>query len=574
MPKSELEEFAQIASDWFWQTDANHRFVYLSERFETVTGIPITAAIGRNRLAMAAERQNDPAWRRQMRDLQEHRAFRDWVYEGVNPITGERYWIRSSGTPQFDPNGVFIGFIGAASDITDEVKMRLALENANERLATQNHELKAAAQHIAHQANHDALTGLPNRRSFEDHIAKLAAGQAQVAILHVDLDRFKQINDTMGHAAGDAALRHAAHVLQNISTCKTFVARIGGDEFVVLCHCPSVAADAAAEIVSALGEPALIDGTLTRLGASVGYTRSPHRAWSPNELLIDADLALYEAKREGRNCARVFTTEMRERAVAERRTADDIVDGLRNGAFFPVFQPQFDPRTREIVGLEALARWRHPTRGLLTPDQFLPIAEELKLVGELDRTILEQALRAGQFLQARLGVAPRIAVNVSAQRLMDPRLIDDVDALASLRSGPLSFELLETIFFEEMADNVSEAFDALRARGIELEVDDFGSGRASISSMLKVQPDRMKICHSLIRPALDSEQQRRLVEAILQIGRVMDIKVVGEGVETEEHVRFMNSLGCEIVQGFAFSRPVPLDDVVALLERQRDICAA
>jgi EAL domain-containing protein (putative c-di-GMP-specific phosphodiesterase class I) len=233
---------------------------------------------------------------------------------------------------------------------------------------------------------------------------------------------------------------------------------------------------------------------------------------------------------------------------------------LERGEFTPFYQPQFDARTHQIVGVEALARWRHPTRGVVAPAEFIAPAEELAVIGAIDRAVLEQALAQFRSWRTRGFRLPRFSVNVSLRRLHDDDLLRELRSL-NIEPGILSFELVESIYLDERDDRFSRTIDQLKALGVDIEIDDFGTGYASIVSLTKIKPRRLKIDRQLVTPIVRSESQRRLVQSIVEIGRSLDIEIIAEGVETMEHARLLRDIGCNILQGFAFAKPMSGEDL-------------
>ena len=473
---------------------------------------------------------------------------------------GEIRHVRARAAPYVDANGV-PRLVGANWDVTEDVHLQQELQRARDMEEARNQELEEAKARIEHTALHDHLTGLPNRR-FLDATLEAAAGRAmagdeRIAILHIDLDRFKEINDTLGHLAGDRMLIHAAAVLRRYAGPDDFVARIGGDEFVFLAA-GGGGRDLAAlaeNIVTAMREPVTFDGHICRFGASVGIATAAGTEIDGKQLLVNADLALYRAKNKGRSRHEFFSQEIQAQIIANKKTADDILTALERGEFTAFYQPQFDARTLDVVGVETLARWRHPERGLLTPDAFLKIADDLNVVAAIDRLVLERALAEFAGWQ-RAGVKiPKLSANVSSRRLHDPDLAASLKALAP-PAGTLSFELLESIFLDDCDRTVLDNLAEMRRLGIDIEIDDFGTGHASIVSLLKLRPRRLKIDRQLVKPITRSPALRRLVGTIIEIGRSLDIEVVGEGVETAAHAIVLRDLGCDILQGYALARPM------------------
>ncbi|AYD01761.1 EAL domain-containing protein [Neorhizobium sp. NCHU2750] len=482
---------------------------------------------------------------------------------------GEIRHIRANGRVYRAP-GRGMRVIGANWDVTNDMLLQAELLNARLRTEEQNAELRATRRTLEHQSLHDALTGLPNRRFLDQFMEARAATDAgqPLAFIHVDLDRFKEVNDTLGHAAGDEVLRQTTTRLLDLIVHDEFAARVGGDEFVVITSGPNIerrARELAQAIVIALGRPIDIDGHKCRVGCSAGIACQTKATEEPRLLLVNADIALYEAKKRGRNRLEFFSDELRMAAVLRKTTSDEFLTALEHDQIVPFFQPQFDAMTLDIVGVEALARWRHPERGILAPDSFLDIAESLNRAADLDAIILEKALSQSARWKA-LGLSvPHLSVNISAQRLKDRRLFESIEKL-DFKPGHLAFELLESISFDGTDETLRTAITQLKALGIDIEIDDFGTGHASIVSLIELGPKRLKIDRKLIAPLESSPSQRRLVASIIEIGRSQDIQIVAEGVETDAHIGILQNLGCNVLQGYAFSKPLPASDFITFVE--------
>ncbi len=474
---------------------------------------------------------------------------------------GEVRHIRAIGSVYSDPEST-PKIVGVNWDVTADVLLAEDLRRAKTLTEARNAELEAAKARIEHTSLHDFLTGLPNRRFLEERLERIAvrcAGSGETAaLLHIDLDRFKQINDTLGHAAGDAMLVHASALMAGRLAGEEVISRIGGDEFVIAITGPDAAARAsalAAEIVEAMRQPVEYDGQPCRFGVSIGVACDSGAQVSRERLLINADLALYRAKSRGRNRFEFFSETLQSEVIETKRVADEILSGLERGEFRPWYQPQFDARSLRLVGVEALARWHHPEEGVLPPDRFLRIAEDLNVVSAIDRTVLEAALAdLARWESAGLGV-PRVSVNVSLRRLNDEGLIAHLGSL-DIRPGTLSFELVESIYLDDGDDLVNANLDHIRDLGIGIEIDDFGTGYASIVSLMRLDPDRLKIDRQLVTPIAESPSQRQLVKSIVDIGKALGIEVLAEGVETMEQARILRDLGCDVLQGYVFSLPL------------------
>lgn len=483
---------------------------------------------------------------------------------------GSTHYIRSRTLPFIDGDG-HRKMVGANWDITADLELRKELERAKTLAEARNRDLEQAKARIEHIALHDHLTDLPNRRYLDEMLESLdsegRADKGGLAILHIDLDRFKQINDTLGHNAGDAMLKHAARILRDNVRGGDFVARIGGDEFVFVARFDGnqrTLTALAERLISELRKPVAYNGQDCRFGASIGIACDRTGTVEPRQLLLNADIALYNAKNSGRSRYAFFSRDSHSRMVDSKRIADDILRGLEQNEFLPFYQFQFDAKTLDVSGAETLARWRHPEHGILTPDKFLAVAEDIGVVGEIDGLILERAL-ADMARWEKLGLSiPKISVNVSSRRLHDPALKKKLSAL-DFDPGTVSFELLESIFLDDNDDQAIDNLRHLKKMGIDLEIDDFGTGHASIVSLLRLSPKTLKIDRELVQTVPGSRSRRNLVGSIIDIGRSLGIRVVAEGVETPDHVRILRGLGCDVLQGFGLAVPMPFEDTATFL---------
>ena len=476
-------------------------------------------------------------------------------------LTSGRYYLDAGHAPKL---------LGVDRDITDDVQSASELSQAKELAEQRNVALEAARASMEHNALHDALTGLPNRRYLDETLAEFSKMNSGGALLHIDLDRFKQINDTLGHAAGDAMLVHAAKVLRNNVAQKDFVARVGGDEFVVFVGEDKSSDDLAAmarRIVAIMSEPVTYMTHECRFGVSVGVVSEKGPLIDTKQMLVNADIALYRAKANGRNRVEFFTDALQSEIVTTKHRADEILVGLEQSQFFAHYQPQFDVHSFDIVGVEALARWRHPNEGVLLPDAFLKIAEDLAVVANVDKLVLEQSAAHLKRWRERGISIPKVSVNVSSRRLRDEALVASLAELDYL-PGTISFELLESIFLDESDEIVNWNIDQIKEMGIGIDIDDFGTGHASIVGLLNLSPQRLKIDRQLIDPIARSKQQRNLVKSIIEIGKSLGIHVVAEGVETMEQVMILQDLGCDTIQGYVFAHPMDVMNLEKFVKAQ------
>lgn len=469
--------------------------------------------------------------------------------------------------------------VGVNWDVTADAEMNNDLKRAKSQMEERNEQLMRAKSRIEHLALHDSLTGIPNRRYLDSYLTELknkgASETSHCALLIVDLDRFKQINDTFGHATGDALLIHVSQILKTCICSTDFVARVGGDEFVIVSNSscePNYLENLANSIIDKMSTPFVHDGSECRFGVSIGMSHCGSANTDVSQLLINADLALYRAKNLGRNRYEFFSKELHSRSINNKRKADDIQRGIELNEFIPFYQPQIDAKTRSVVGVEALARWAHPEHGILNPVAFLEIAEEINVTSLIDNSILNRTLEDfGRWSKMGLQI-PRASVNVSLQRLHDEELVKSLNKL-QITPGTLSFELVESIFLDETDDVIVDNIDRIKDMGIDIEIDDFGTGHASIVSLLKLEPARLKIDRQLVIPAINSNASRRLLQSIIEIGHSLNIEVVAEGVETAEHADLLQKLGCDILQGFVFARPMPSSELEKFLSSNYKLSA-
>ncbi|OLP60966.1 histidine kinase [Xaviernesmea oryzae] len=477
--------------------------------------------------------------------------------------------IRSIGSCFTDAKGQQ-KVVGVNWDISADVAKTQSLEEARRLAEERNREIEAARHRMEFNALHDPLTGLPNRRFLDQRLNALTPCGTPISVFHLDLDRFKDINDTLGHAAGDEVLRHAADTLRARIRPGDFVARIGGDEFVVIAandSLPDEGKALAAGIIEAMRTPVPYRGHECRIGASIGIARQSSDEETAAQLLVNADIALYEAKRSGRDRYQFFTPALRAAALKTKKTGDEILRALERGEIIAYFQPQFSPVSLDIIGVEALARWQHPTRGLLAPAAFLETAEAIGVVAKIDDRVLDCGLEVLRLWDEAGLAIPKLSVNLSHDRLNDQALPERLEA-RQLPRGRLSFELLESISFDETDSRILSNIERIRDLGIDLEIDDFGSGYASITSLLKLKPSRLKIDRQLVMPILSSNRQLRLVSSIIDIGRALGIDVIAEGVETRNHADVLRALGAHALQGYAFARPMSAEMLVDFASRK------
>jgi diguanylate cyclase (GGDEF)-like protein/PAS domain S-box-containing protein len=465
--------------------------------------------------------------------------------------------------------------VGLNWDVTEDYTRAAELQTAKLLAEQRAEELEAARLKMEYGALHDALTGLPNRRQLDKKLDSIGGrGRVKlaerVAILHVDLDRFKEINDSLGHLAGDVTLQRAANILRDCAPQRALVSRAGGDEFIVIIDgAPNDESlgRIAGDIIGRMQEPIFYAGQECSFGASIGIAVATVGSLNGRQLLQKSDLALYQAKEQGRNRYCFFTAEMDTQANARKNFADDIRSGIEGKAFFPIYQPQFDAKSLDIIGVEVLARWQHPTRGVLTPVDFMQVAQELNVLGRIDEMVISRAsLDVSAWRQAGVGIK-RLAFNLAPEQLANPRITELLHA-SNFSGVKIAIDLQTT---SDVVDGGAAAVNnlaALRGQGVELEVADFGCGRASIDMLMELRPERLKVATSLLKDIQISVEQRRLGNAIVSMGKALGIEVMAVGVERPDHVGIFRNLGCDVLQGYGLAVPMVADVLTAFVKKQ------
>ncbi|MGH8201549.1 MAG: putative bifunctional diguanylate cyclase/phosphodiesterase [Steroidobacteraceae bacterium] len=444
------------------------------------------------------------------------------------------------------------------------------LENV---VAARTEKLEAANRQLRHLATHDALTGLPNRVLLDDRLAQAVAhanrdGQPFAALV-VDLDRFKLINDSLGHRAGDAVLDEISRRLSSVVRDIDTVARTGGDEFIVVISPSGVPEDALAvahRAREALRAPMLVSGVELHVTCSIGIAYYPTDASSADSLVARADAAMYCAKQRGRNNVQCFAQGMDSVTLGRVNMESDLHAALKARQFELHYQPKPDTQSGDVYSAEALIRWRHPQRGLIAPEEFIPLAEECGLINEIGAWVLREACRQCAEWQRNGLPAFRVAVNVAATQFRRGDLLDVVRGAlegAGLEARFLEIELTESAVMTNPEES-AVILEQLSRMGVLVSVDDFGTGYSSISYLRRFPIDKLKIDRSFVRD-LDCEVDASIVQAIISLAHSLKLKVVAEGVETPGQLQFLRSLGCDQYQGFHFSPPLPAREFAELL---------
>jgi diguanylate cyclase (GGDEF)-like protein/PAS domain S-box-containing protein len=434
---------------------------------------------------------------------------------------------------------------------------------------------RAMALQMAHSAQHDFLTGLPNRMLVEDRIAQstILAGRhlAKLAVLFLDLDGFKHINDSLGHAIGDKLLKSVAGRLVDCVRASDTVSRQGGDEFVVLLSEVAQADDAAISarrILMMLTAPHSIDGRDLHVTASIGVSVYPDDGLDAETLIKNADTAMYQAKENGRQGYQFFKPTMNVRAVERQSIEESLRRALERQEFALHYQPKINLKTGAITGAEALIRWTHPTQGSIPPGKFIPVAEDCGLILRIGNWALHEACKQARIWENAGLPAATMAVNISAMEFRDEHFLEGVFAIlreTGLDPRSLELELTEGVLMKR-AESTETILESLRASGVRLAIDDFGTGYSSLSYLRKFPIDALKIDQSFVRQITTAPDDTTIVTAMISMGRSLKLRVVAEGVETQEELAFLQAHECDEAQGYYFSRPVPPDQFASLLK--------
>ncbi len=545
-----LNEFEANGSDWLIEVDAEGRLTHVSPRLADVARRPREALLGVPLLKLLGDERRGKgrsAVKALTNSFVARRAFRDITIPVA--VGDDTRWWSLSGTPKLDSFGNFAGYRGVGRDVT---------------------EMRRSHERIAQLARFDPLTGLANRalfrESLDEALARAERMARKCALLFVDLDRFKGVNDSLGHSAGDRLLREVGERLRVAVAGGATIARLGGDEFAVLLPDASERrAEAVARgIVAAMARPFAIDDQPVSIGASVGYAIGPGDGATADKLLKSADLALYEVKSNGRGAACRFEPAIALRADDRRALEADLGQALARGELALAFQPVVEAADERIVGFEALLRWFHPTRGRIAPDSFIPIAEDTGLIIPIGHWVIATACQWA----ARWPDDIRIAVNLSPAQIDDPELIEVVAAaLADNAIAPdrLELEITESLFLNEKAETI-EKLAALKALGVRFALDDFGTGYSSLGYLHKAAFSRIKIDRSFVaRANQPGGEANAIIQAIVNLAQSLDMATTAEGTETRAEFETCRALGCEQVQGYLFGRPMPPEEATALV---------
>jgi diguanylate cyclase (GGDEF)-like protein/PAS domain S-box-containing protein len=551
--EARFKALTELTADWYWEQDAQFRFTRFEGRSCDEFFHP-PAIVGKRRWELPGEPPGG-SWDAHIATLNARQSFRKFEYARIDPATGRRVWLSVSGEPRFDRNGTFQGYRGVTADVTARKEAELKLEQL---------------------ARYDELTGLANRHLLAERIQQGIAlahrESCHCAVLFIDLDRVRRVNNTLGHVAGDALITEIARRIVGRVRETDTVGRRGGDEFIVVLPMipePAAAAHVAKGILQAISEPLLMNQAQLHVTASIGISVYPDDGEDQRALIQHADAAMYFTKAHGRNGYHFYTPSMHERVNSRLGIEARLRAALERDQFELVYQPQISIATGRITCFEALLRWNDPGHGLLLPGSFIDIAEETGLILQIGTWVLNEACRAAQSWSLAADEAPPVAVNISALQFQQadlPELARSVLERTGLPPHRLELEVTETSLMRD-STAVLDVLGQLRRSGIAIAVDDFGSGYSSLGYLKRFPIDKLKIDQTFIAGCTDAENDAAITTAIIALGKALNLKVVAEGVETQAQLDFLRGRGCEIAQGFLLAEPLSAGEAAELVTR-------
>ena len=553
-----LSDFEQTGQGWFWETDRRGVITYITTSTCSALGRDAVSCIGKPFTDLFILEATERAGERTLTfNLSTRSSFQELAVRAATKYDEERWWS-INGLPVYDNYNNFQGFRGSGSDLTER---------------------RRSEEKVTRLAHYDSLTGLANRLQISQLLEKVltarSVDQRACAVFLIDLDRFKQVNDTLGHPAGDALLTQVSQRLERVINRTGRVGRLGGDEFQVVIpghHQQGPLAQLAGQIIEALSQPYSIDGSRVVIGASMGIARSPENGVTAEALIRNADLALYAAKDNGRGRHHFYAADLHSDAEERRQLEQDLRDAIATGGLELYYQPVVSTTTEKISGFEALLRWNHPTRGFLSPTKFIPIAEDAGLIAPIG----EWALRTACMAMAKWPDNVRVAVNVSPLQFANPQLPSIVtSALAAAQVAPqrLELEITESVFLND-SEGTDAMFLALDRIGVRLALDDFGTGYSSLGYLKKAPFDKIKIDQGFVHGAtIHGSRNGAIISSIVNLAEALGMETTAEGVETMDELNLVRALGCSHVQGYIYAKPLTCVDATALLARGLSVVA-
>ena len=549
-----LREFDDSGGDWMWQTDASKCLTHVSPRFAYALGVEVGALEAKPLLQiLAGESWQAGNFTAGLRELAERLKRRESFSDLILPVAigGESHWWELSASPRYDDRGAFLGFRGVGSDVTAQ---------------------RRSADKINHMARFDTLTGLPNRlqvtEALGEAMAEAERWRGRCAFLMIDLDRFKAVNDTLGHPIGDRLLTRVAERLSSVIGERDICGRLGGDEFAVVVRDASdasVLTRLAGNIIDTLSKPYEVDQHTLYIGASVGSAIGPRDGRSLEMLIRSADLALYRSKDDGGGAHNPYEPKLHQHAEERRVLEMALRKALERDEFEIHYQPVVSAEGGLVEGFEALLRWTNPELGSISPARFVPVAEDARLIGPIGEWVLRSACREAMNWPDTV----RVAVNVSAEQLNEPNFVTSViSALSHSRLAPhrLELEVTESVFMREGTGAVS-VLEQLLGLGIKLALDDFGTGYSSLGYLSKTRFSTIKIDRTFVQGAAkDVPEALAIIRAVVAMADSLGMSTTAEGVETDGEYQLVRRLGCRKVQGYLFGRPMPAANALALFD--------
>lgn len=550
-----FRSIVETTAEWIWAMTPEATITYSNPAVEQILGFPPQEVVGKNLRELVPSEYHERLEQVLAAFVRERRGWTGLEIKMQHRDGSHRY-LESNGVPFFDAAGKLAGFRGADRDITER---------------------RQTEERMRYQAYHDALTDLPNRMLFHDRlmmaIAHARRKQHGLAVMFLDLDNFKVINDTLGHRVGDVLLRSMAARLLSVVRSDDSIARVGGDEFTILLPSigdPRLAEEKARRIIEAVAEPFMIEGRQLYVTTSIGISLYPQHGSDPETLLKNADNAMYRAKDSGRNGYQIFNDEMQERTLQRLSLEMKLRRAIENEEFELHFQPVYDANSKEIVSVEALIRWNDPERGVVFPDAFIPVAEETRLIVPIGMWVLRTACRQAKAWHDA-GMPVRVAVNISAIQLRRSEFVHDVAAIVSevgLDPSLLELEVTESIAMEN-AESTAAMLRELRVLGIRIAIDDFGTGQTSLVYLTRFPIDTLKVDRAFVRDVTTDAADAVVVSAVLALAKSLRLTVAAEGVETADQLAFLQERSCDLLQGYYFARPQNAAAVTGLIAAQR-----
>jgi len=566
----------QGANDGLWDWSIRSHTAYFSPRWKTMLGFQDWEISELPREWRKRIHRDD--LRKVLLQIRSHLQGKTPTYESIHRVQhqdGHYLWVLDRGRAIFDENGEAIRMVGTQVDITEHKQLEEKIKSANIKLKHEIKERVHAQEELAHLAKHDPLTNLPNRILFYEQLQK-AIRRAEleddaIAVLLVDLDNFKQVNDTLGHPAGDRLLVDVSNRLNSIVNKNYFLSRFGGDEFVVIlegCSDNFIIDAYAKEIIDLMSQPFRLDDQEIRIGCSIGVTLFPDDGNEPDQLIRDADIAMYHAKDQGRNMFQYFTEEM-DQNITEKATLRNMLHGALDRNEFEVhYQPQVEVKTGRVTGLEALLRWYPEISESVSPDKFVPLLEESGLIAEVGSWVLRQACQQIKYLHDKGLKRITIAVNLSPRQFLLEDLADTIDSIlieTGLDPKYLEVEITENIFMQDL-DLIQKTMLRLKEIGVKITLDDFGTGYSSLGYLKRFPINGVKIDKEFVKDILDNNESRELVTAIIAMTKGLNLDtLVAEGVEKESQLDLLRDSGCPTYQGYLFSEPLAAKALQSLL---------